>query len=381
MLVASELKGELARIYPARSCCRRAELAGLLFVRSSSGGVSTLEHSTARVAVQLATSLGIPASAHAAGPMRSGGGRGHGARHHLAIALDVDGNGRWQWAGAKPCDRRAFLRGVLLSGSISLTRSGPHVEFVFDDAARASELAVLLREMEMTPGTQTRRGRSVVYLKGREQLGTLLRLAGANRALLDLESDRVARDVRNRLNRLLNAEEANLGRTVRAADRQLQAIAQLQAGGELERLPEALRETAEQRRRQPDADLDSLAASLGVSRSAVNHRLRRIVALAGGGRDRNANHIDPGGPRDSIPPTARGRQLEDESHQPGRGGRPRARRGRPRPMACRSAPWSARPAIFLPAVGRGGGRPADRRGGADDARRGVRCLHRRDLAR
>lgn len=280
MLVASELKGELARIHPARTCCRRAELAGLLYVRRSSGGVSTLEHSTARVAVHLAASLRIRASARPAASQRGSGSRAHAGRHHLEVSLDDPGSDGWRWADAKPCDRRAFLRGVLLSGSISLTRSGPHVEFVFEDDARAHELARALSEMEMRPGLQSRRGRSVVYLKGREQLGTLLRLTGANRALLDLESDRVARDVRNRLNRLLNAEEANLGRTVRAADRQLQAINRLEATGELDQLPEALRETALQRRRQPDADLDALAIALGVSRSAVNHRLRRLVALA-----------------------------------------------------------------------------------------------------
>jgi len=90
----------------------------------------------------------------------------------------------------------------------------------------------------------------------------------------------VARDVRNRLNRLLNAEEANVDRTVRAADRQLQAIAHLAEAGELERLPLALREAAAQRRQQPDADLDTLASAIGVSRSAMNHRLRRLVTLA-----------------------------------------------------------------------------------------------------
>jgi hypothetical protein len=129
-------------------------------------------------------------------------------------------------------------------------------------------------------GLIERRGHHVVYVKGQEEIATLLRLAGAGRALLDFEAGRVARDVRNRLNRLLNAEEANLGRTVRAADRQLRAIARLAADGQLDRLPETLRETAVQRRLQPDADLDTLASALGVSRSAANHRLRRLVALA-----------------------------------------------------------------------------------------------------
>jgi DNA-binding protein WhiA len=86
--------------------------------------------------------------------------------------------------------------------------------------------------------------------------------------------------VHNRLNRLLNAEGANVDRTVRAADRQLQAIAQLETSGTLPRLPDALREVARRRRLQPDADLDDLAAGLGISRSAVNHRLRRLLQIA-----------------------------------------------------------------------------------------------------
>ena len=95
-----------------------------------------------------------------------------------------------------------------------------------------------------------------------------------------METHRVGREVQARLNRLVNAEEANLGRTVRAADRQLSAIARLSGSGRLAALGPELRETAAARRRMPEADLDSLASALGVSRSAVNHRLRRLVELA-----------------------------------------------------------------------------------------------------
>jgi hypothetical protein len=285
MLVATELKGELARIQPARSCCRRAELAGLLFADRSSPGprsarIRTLDHATARVAVQLAAAIGIRAE----GPMPTGGGpaahRPAGGRRHLQVVLDRSAADDWSWPNAKPCDRRAFLRGSLLNASISMGAAGTHVEFVFPQPSQAVDLVGRLRSVGVRGGMLRRRGRSVVYLKGQEEVATLLRLTGANRALLDFETGRVARDVRNRLNRLLNAEEANVDRTVRAADRQLQAIAQLAAGGELERLPEGLRETATQRRAQPDADLDALASALRISRSAVNHRLRRLVALA-----------------------------------------------------------------------------------------------------
>jgi hypothetical protein len=137
----------------------------------------------------------------------------------------------------------------------------------------------MLAESDVRASLISRRGHWVVYLKGREEVATLLRLTGANRALLDFETERVGSEVRNRLNRLLNAEEANLARTVRAADRQLHAIRTLERTGRLDMLPHGLRETAAQRRLQPEADLETLAGSLGVSRSAANHRLRRLVEL------------------------------------------------------------------------------------------------------
>jgi DNA-binding transcriptional regulator WhiA len=285
MLVATELKGELARIQPARSCCRRAELAGLLFAGSPSHGprsarIRTLDHATARVAVQLAAAIGVRAEGPMPADSRTATRRPAGGRHHLQVVLDRSAADGWSWPDAKACDRRAFLRGTLLNASISMGAAGTHVEFVLPEATQASELLERMRSVGVHGGLLRRRGRSVVYLKGQEEVATLLRLTGANRALLDFEADRVARDVRNRLNRLLNAEEANVDRTVHAADRQLQAIGQLAAAGELERLPDGLRETAAQRRAQPDADLDTLASALGITRSAVNHRLRRLVGLA-----------------------------------------------------------------------------------------------------
>ncbi len=277
MLVASELRGELARIRPARACCRRAELVGLLQPAGADGGVRTLDHATARIAVQLAASIGVAATAPGAGtPATHAPGR-----HHLTVALAGGLPASWEPVTAKACDRRAFLRGLLLSaGSVSGGPGGPHVEFVLRDRRSAVELQRLLAASDVRGSRMQRRGRQVVYLKGQEEIAGLLRLVGANRALLDFETSRVSRDVRNRLNRLLNAEEANLARTEQAADRQLQAIGRLEADGVLDRLADGLREAAAQRRRQPDADLDTLASSLGISRSAMNHRLRRLVELS-----------------------------------------------------------------------------------------------------
>jgi DNA-binding protein WhiA len=154
------------------------------------------------------------------------------------------------------------------------------VEIVLPSESTAIELQAALESLDVRALRFERRGRQVVYLKGQEEIAALLRLVGANRGLLELESNRVGREVQARLNRLVNAEEANLARTVRAADRQLAAVARLERLGRLPGLSTVLREAAAMRRHMPEADLDTLAAALGVSRSAVNHRLRRLLELA-----------------------------------------------------------------------------------------------------
>ena len=277
MLLAGEVKGELARIQPARACDRRAELLGLLY-GSPTGVLRTLDHAIARTAVHLGSRLGMTVEPpRPAVPER---GRA-GGRRHLVVELDRRALGTWSWDEAPACDRRAFLRGVLLGhGSISFTASGPHIEIVLGDPEAAIQLQRALGSVEVRALRAERRGRHVVYLKGQEEIAALLRLVGANRGVLELETHRVGRDVQARLNRLINAEEANLARTVRAADRQLSAIARLEADGGLARLAPGLREMAMLRRQMPDADLDTLAAAIGLSRSAANHRLRRLVELA-----------------------------------------------------------------------------------------------------
>ena len=192
----------------------------------------TLDHATARTAVHLATVArfrGGPAAARRRGP---------GAR---SVAPPPPGRSRRESrrclaaAEAPAPDRRAFLRGVLLATrSLSFSPSGPHVEFVLRERRRSRCRSARRSRVERPRALRSvRRGRHIVYLKGHEEIAALLRLVGANRGVLELETHRVGRDVRSRLNRLLNAEEANLGRTVRAAGRQLAAIARLDAEGRL----------------------------------------------------------------------------------------------------------------------------------------------------
>jgi DNA-binding protein WhiA len=93
---------------------------------------------------------------------------------------------------------------------------------------------------------------------------------------------RVVREVSGKVNRRLNFETANIGKTIGSGLRQAAAIERLVATGKLDRLPPALREMARWRSANPELNLGELAVRMKLSKSAVNHRLRRLLEYADG---------------------------------------------------------------------------------------------------
>jgi DNA-binding transcriptional regulator WhiA len=251
------LRAELAAIDPSRDCDREAERAGL----EPAG--RRRDPSLARLAVRLARRDGAPASrlnAPASG------------RETTAAPFD--------WPARPDHCRMAWLRGRFLSqGSLSFSNGRTHLELVVaPDEAPA--LARRLAEAGMPPSWRIRRGRGVVTWKNAEIVHVVLRRIGAGASLLELEARQVARQLRGELNRVLNAESANLTRTVAAAGRQLQAIATLAADGRLAGQPTSVQSVAAARSETPEATLGELADRLRVHRSAVQRALERIERLA-----------------------------------------------------------------------------------------------------
>jgi hypothetical protein len=181
------------------------------------------------------------------------------------------------------CCRNAFLRGCFVGrGSVNDPQRPAHLEILTPYEEFAEDLSHILEGMGFHPGVYLRRDAHVVYLKGGEEVAELLALMGAHDAALALEEGAVLKEVRSRANRVTNCDEANVRRANKAAQCQLEAIEYLQTKGILAHLPPALVEMAELRSLFPELDLEELAAEgpEGLSRSAVNHRLRRLVAAA-----------------------------------------------------------------------------------------------------
>lgn len=246
------LRSELAAIDPSRPCDRRSEALALADVAAAR------DAPLARLLFRL-------------------------ARERTAILSDPDrptGIAAFDWAAARDHCRMAWLRGLFLGhGSLSLSGGRTHLEFVVA-AADAELLAGRLIGADLPAAWRIRRGRGVVTWKNGEIVGTVLRRIGATGAMLELEARQVSRALRGDLNRVINAESANLQRAVGAAGRHLAAIDELIAIGELDRQPFLVRAVAEARRETPEATFAELADRLGVHRSGVQRALARIERLA-----------------------------------------------------------------------------------------------------
>jgi DNA-binding protein WhiA len=252
-LVAA-LRAELAAVDPSRTCDRRALAAGLAVGGVGVGG------------------LGV---------------EGFAGRDAVVARLTVrlnrgapDGATAFDWSSAAEHCRTAYLRGRFLArGSLSLAGGRTHLEFVVP-AAEAPILAGQLRDVGLPALWRLRRDSGVGTWKSAETVGTFLRRAGAGAALLELEARQVSRAVRGDLNRVINAESANLTRAVAAAGRQLAAIDLLEGDGRLARQSYVVRLVADARAKTPEATYGELADRLALHRSAVQRALERIERLA-----------------------------------------------------------------------------------------------------
>lgn len=238
------VRAELAAIEPTRRCCRAAERAG----------------------------LGSAAAGRARSP----------AVGRLAVRLEDDAavGDRFDWPSAAGHCRTSYLRGFFLAhGSLSLAGGRTHLEFVVP-AGDLLRVSGQLEEIGLPATARLRRGRGVVTWKSADKVLGFLRLVGGRAATLELEARVVTRSLRGHLNRVLNAESANLQRSVLTAHRQLAAIEALGTSGRFERLPAPVRAVAELRRRAPERTFSELAEELGMSRAFVQRAFEQIESAA-----------------------------------------------------------------------------------------------------
>lgn len=186
-------------------------------------------------------------------------------------------------ATRKRCCRRSYLRGVFLgAGSVNDPESTYHLEIITTSEYYAQSLVELINKFGLEPKISTRKNWYVVYLKESEQIVTFLNIIEAHTALLNFESIRIQKDMRNKVNRLVNCETANLNKTIDAAFRQKENIKLIAETLGLDKLPPGLKQVAEIRLEHPDISLKELGEMTDppLGKSGINHRMRKIEKIA-----------------------------------------------------------------------------------------------------
>lgn len=305
MSFTAEVRDELARVQPECSHCEKATLAalvridGTLFVSgpgryrveidTDSASVARLMIRLLHTIYQLKTELtirrsvlhktpnyliDIPAQLQLADALRDMGVISESGGLEAEIKPELI---------SKQCCAAAYLRGAFLgSGFISNPKSDFHFEITVENEKQAEGLVKIMTEKGIPARYVQRRSSYIVYLKSGSSILEFLAFTGAHHAALDLEEERVVKSVRNDVNRQINAELANQQKASKAAIRQLMDIKCVLEQYGMEALPPALQEFIKLRVRNPEATLKELGdmATPPLSKSAVNHRMRRIEAMA-----------------------------------------------------------------------------------------------------
>lgn len=300
------VKAELALLTPELPCCQRMELAGL--VRA----LGRLElQGRGRVALTLSTDSApvsrkairllkrVSAVEYKVMVMRRRKLRKNlvyrihippqpAALELLQLAGFIDAAGQpTEWAErpelAHDHCRRAYLRGAFLgSGWVAGPEKQHHLEISTSATEAADALGQMLFSFGISARMAARRESLILYVKEADQIIRFLGQIGAHHALLRYEEVRVVKEMKNRVNRQVNAEVANMVKQVDAAARQVEAIERLKAAGALERVSPPLQELAALRLAHPHASLKELGELCRppVSKSGAAHRMRQLMALA-----------------------------------------------------------------------------------------------------
>ena len=300
MSFSFDTKNELCRLPLQRRCCTQAEAYGILLY------CHTFSSSEVRVVTENPNfALRLPRLFQRAfdlrfdrqpDPDRGEGGKmvfqiteqgkldhiinllGYDPRQSLALHVNFA-------MVEEECCRAAFFRGCFFAGgSITDPSKRYHLELTSSHLQASRELEVLLRESGYPPKSVTRNGSAVTYFKQSDQIEDFLTFIGAPAAAMRIMSTKVEKGIRNSVNRRLNCDSANLDKAVEAAQSQGAAIRRLEAAGRLKELPDKLQETAALRLAHPELSLSELAEAFDppVTKSCLNHRLRKLVELAQG---------------------------------------------------------------------------------------------------
>lgn len=184
---------------------------------------------------------------------------------------------------AKPCCKKSFVRGAFLaSGSIMHPEKKYHMEFYTYHKRVSDDFDLLMKELGLNPKVILRKKNYVVYFKNSDEIADILSMTGVFDTLMDFHNIRIMKDMRNKNNRIINCETANMEKTHNASIEHILCIQKLKKSSKWDGLSPVLKEIAELRLEHREASLKDLGDMFTpkLTRSGVNHRLKRLIEIA-----------------------------------------------------------------------------------------------------
>ncbi|MBR5520039.1 MAG: DNA-binding protein WhiA [Clostridia bacterium] len=297
MSFSGDLKTELCKVPIPKPCCALAELYGILLFASVFSAqeirVMTRNDRLKRRIVQLGAAVSPPLKLNVVATAASGGRQSLTISDRAQVSqlmrlLGYDENGFLQlhfngWIVEEDCCRMAFLRGAFLTGGyLAEPEKMYYLELSTTHEALMRELSVLFSELNLGLRVGHRKENYLLYCKDGETIEAYLTMAGAHKAVIEFMEMRVIKDVRNTINRRVNCEASNIIKAAETGSYQLTMLRRLQAAGVAASLDDKLRTAMELRMEYPDEPLSELAAKASppISKSGLNHRLRKLVTMA-----------------------------------------------------------------------------------------------------
>ena len=184
----------------------------------------------------------------------------------------------------KRCCKKTFLKQAFLeAGTVADPEKSYHLEIACPNIESAVFIQSLIETFGIKAKIAFRKKNYGVYLKGSDAIMDILGIMGASKAFMDAENVRILKEMRNGVNRRVNCETANINKTVSASVKQIEDIKLIAERIGFEKLPPSLAEMADVRLSNPDATLNELTTCFDppLTKSGVNHRLRKLAEIAG----------------------------------------------------------------------------------------------------
>lgn len=306
MSFSNEVRNELAHIIPSKTCCQKAELSALLALR---GEIIYNEDSKGQLHVEAENASSarkiyrlLKDNCHLKPTVRIEERKRFKQTRFYVVDAPVDNNDLhfmkelglvdsralikrdvdWTLLG-RSCCKRAYLRGVFMcKGFINRPEGNYHLEIVLNDTRMAQDIKRMLAKLEIEARIGERKNNLIVYVKDSEKIVDFLRVVEASKSLLEFENVRIIKSMRNQVNRQVNCETANLGKTIDASIRQVELIENLIEKLGIGKIPHQFRDLAILRIDHPDSTLKELGLMMTppLTKSGVAYRMRKLETFA-----------------------------------------------------------------------------------------------------